>query len=494
MGLLGVGGQGMGRLQGRAIAAGCCLALAVGCLAPMPGPGTHSAASLQAAPALLRYEALADPAMRTITFRSADFRTQAAGVWVRSANAAWNAPTFSFDLLVTNSSGGTLNNVQGVVLSTTPTAPSVTAAGTDGLTGDSLPYYGYGSVASGATGSRNWQFSVPGATPFRFLFTIRAGAGADVGAQKNHAPAVTAVTPAPASIATNASTTVTATASDPNGDALTYSWSAPSGGSISGSGATVTYTAPGATGTYPVNVVVDDGKGATGSGSTNVSVTSGGNGTAQGNVSFGPVPATEVKRAQVAPVAITIDPGDPVTITATGLDNPGNAVATNWYWSQVGTTASVPWLGIFDHGTSGNTASWRTFDGRTDSGTATITARSANNQTASMTVTVREKAPTIASVNPASTCTVARNVPLTFVVVFHDANGNSNAPSAPTLVPNTNHTGIGYGYNDPADLNGDRTYTINVLSFTAAGFKTLSVTQTDTAGNSVTQTWNITIL
>jgi hypothetical protein len=299
------------------------------------------------------------------------------------------------------------------------------------------------------------------------------------------------VTPTSPSIAVNSTTTITATTSDPNSDALTYQWSAPSGGSITGSGATITYTAPGSTGTYPVNVTIDDGKGATATGSTTVSVTAGGGtGTGQGNVSFGPTPAATVKRVTLSPATVTIDPGDPLTITATGLDNPGNAVASTWTWSQVGTTAAI-WRGTFDQGTTGNTASWRTFDGRTNAGSATITGRSANNQTASMTVNVRNKAPVISSNTPAATCTVARNVPLTFTCVFHDKNGDNSTINGVAIAPNTNHTGYGYSYG--ADFDGNMTFTLNVNSFTAAGSKTLSVTNSDGV-NSTTMTWNITIL
>jgi hypothetical protein len=470
------------------------LGTAVACAPPPDAilPATTQAATGTAAQSGLRYEALVDPVTHSVTVSPVGMHTQATGLFVRSANAVWSAPTFSFDLLVTNNSGGSLSTVRGVVLSTTPGSPTVIPTGTNGTLAGGQPFYDYGTLANGATGSANWQFSIPSSTPFRFGFTIQSGAGVDAGPVKNNAPSVTAVTPTSPSIAVNSTTTITATTSDPNSDALTYQWSAPSGGSITGSGATITYTAPGSTGTYPVNVTIDDGKGATATGSTTVSVTAGGGtGTAQGNVSFGPTPAATVKRVTLSPATVTIDPGDPLTITATGLDNPGNAVASTWTWSQVGTTSGSPWRGTFDQGTTGNTASWRTFDGRTDSGPVTITGRSANNQTASMTVNVRNKAPVISSNTPAATCTVARNVPLTFTCVFHDKNGDNSTINGVAIVPNTNHTGYGYSYG--ADFDGNMTFTLNVNSFTAAGSKTLSVTNSDGV-NSTTMTWNITIL
>ena len=470
------------------------LGTAVAC-APQPAGIVAATASQTAAVSRAtsgqQYEAVVDPVAHTISVSPVGMRTQAAGIFVRSTNAVWGSPTFSFDLLVTNNSGGSLSTVRGIVLSTTPGSPSVTATVTNGTLGTGEPYYDYGTIANGATGTANWRFDVPGATPFRFGFTIQHGAGVDAGPVKNHAPTVTAVTPASPTIATGGNTTVTATTSDPNSDSLTYSWSAPSGGSITGSGATVTYTAPGSPGTYPVNVTIDDGKGATATGTTNVSVTAGGGtGTAQGTVSFGPTPASAVKRVTLSPASVSIDPGDPLTITATGLDNPANAVGTTWTWAQSGSGALI-WRGTFDHGTTGNTASWRTFDGRTDSGAVTITGRSANNQTASMTVNVRNVAPAVTSSTPVATCIVARNVPLTFTNVFHDKNGDNSTITGVAINPNTNHTGYGFSYG--ADFDGNMTFTLNLNSFTAAGNKTLSVTNSDGVHNT-TMTWNITIL
>jgi hypothetical protein len=48
-------------------------------------------------------------------------------------------------------------------------------------------------------------------------------------------------------------------ASDPNEDELSYTWSA-DGGTISGTGTNVSWTAPEAPGTYTINVEVDDGR------------------------------------------------------------------------------------------------------------------------------------------------------------------------------------------------------------------------------------------
>jgi hypothetical protein len=62
------------------------------------------------------------------------------------------------------------------------------------------------------------------------------------------------------------SITVTCTASSPDGDALSYSWSA-SGGNITGTGAAVNWTAPEEVGMYDITVVVTDSQGRKGTGS-----------------------------------------------------------------------------------------------------------------------------------------------------------------------------------------------------------------------------------
>jgi hypothetical protein len=51
---------------------------------------------------------------------------------------------------------------------------------------------------------------------------------------------------------------LTCTASDPDGDGLSYQWSA-SDGDISGTGSAAIWTAPGEVGMYDITVVVDDG-------------------------------------------------------------------------------------------------------------------------------------------------------------------------------------------------------------------------------------------
>jgi cysteinyl-tRNA synthetase len=87
---------------------------------------------------------------------------------------------------------------------------------------------------------------------------------------ENHPPTILSLTATPSSVSTVTVSTITCSASDPNGDTLTYIWSA-TGGTISGSGLSINWTAPATTGTYTITCTVSDGKG--GSDSKNVNIT-----------------------------------------------------------------------------------------------------------------------------------------------------------------------------------------------------------------------------
>ena len=75
----------------------------------------------------------------------------------------------------------------------------------------------------------------------------------------NHRPAIAGLE-APEMVVPSGTCQVVCIASDPDGDALSYNWSA-SGGSISGAGAAINWTAPELLGSYNVTVRVTDGRG-----------------------------------------------------------------------------------------------------------------------------------------------------------------------------------------------------------------------------------------
>ena len=88
----------------------------------------------------------------------------------------------------------------------------------------------------------------------------------------NNAPTITSVTVNPSSVVVGGSATVTIDASDADGDVLNYACT-PSGGSISGTGATVTWTAPVVAGTYTLSVTVTDNHGGEATATASLTVT-----------------------------------------------------------------------------------------------------------------------------------------------------------------------------------------------------------------------------
>jgi len=110
-------------------------------------------------------------------------------------------------------------------------------------------------------------WSAPGSEgSYNVTVTVTDGRGGEVlkyviiTVRANRAPTITNVV-ADADWATPSGTVqVTCTASDPDDDELSYEWSA-DGGSISGMGKTVSWTAPTEIGIYHITVVVTDGHG-----------------------------------------------------------------------------------------------------------------------------------------------------------------------------------------------------------------------------------------
>jgi len=76
----------------------------------------------------------------------------------------------------------------------------------------------------------------------------------------NHSPVIESLTADPPAVNRGRTSTIECVASDPDGDELSYLWSAEQG-DISGQDATVTWTAPSTCGTYTITVTVADGRG-----------------------------------------------------------------------------------------------------------------------------------------------------------------------------------------------------------------------------------------
>jgi hypothetical protein len=87
----------------------------------------------------------------------------------------------------------------------------------------------------------------------------------------NHRPAIASIEAEPGRGLSSTSWQVECTASDPDGDELSYGWSA-SGGDINGEGAVINWTAPDSSGSYDVTVMVTDGRGGEAMGDVTITV------------------------------------------------------------------------------------------------------------------------------------------------------------------------------------------------------------------------------
>jgi peptidoglycan-associated lipoprotein len=91
-------------------------------------------------------------------------------------------------------------------------------------------------------------------------------------AQPNRPPTVTAQCD-PCTVEVGRTSTVTANATDPDGDTLTYKWTTPQGTLANPAERQTLWTAPQQEGTVPVTVAVSDGKGGNAQATVNIQVT-----------------------------------------------------------------------------------------------------------------------------------------------------------------------------------------------------------------------------
>jgi hypothetical protein len=87
----------------------------------------------------------------------------------------------------------------------------------------------------------------------------------------NHRPVITSLQAEPAGISPGGSCQIVCDATDPDGNQLSYNWSA-TGGIINGEGATVTWTAPSSSGSYSVEATVSDDRGGEATGQVSITV------------------------------------------------------------------------------------------------------------------------------------------------------------------------------------------------------------------------------
>ncbi len=136
--------------------------------------------------------------------------------------------------------------------------------------GDALTYSWYSSAGTYAATNQwrvNWTAPAVGGPVRIWVYVTDGRGGTTIGAaavhvtEQNNPPAISAMTPANGSdFGPGSVVPCTVTAADADGDPLTYRWTA-TGGSFSGSGADVDWTAPPQSGTYTITCDVTDGRG-----------------------------------------------------------------------------------------------------------------------------------------------------------------------------------------------------------------------------------------
>jgi hypothetical protein len=148
--------------------------------------------------------------------------------------------------------------------------------------GDTLTYTwtATGGTISGSGSQISWTAPSSSGT-YTITCTVSDGKGGSVSSSVNvivavqvpvnHLPTISSLTANPTSVSICEVSTITCLATDPDGDSLTYSWTATSGTiSVSESGSSINWTSPSTTGTYTITCTVSDGKG--GSDTKNVNI------------------------------------------------------------------------------------------------------------------------------------------------------------------------------------------------------------------------------
>ena len=130
--------------------------------------------------------------------------------------------------------------------------------------------------------------------------------------QANRNPTVVAARNPTTDVVTGQSIAFSATASDPDGDPVTYAWDFGDGGTAIGQNVSRSYAAPG---TYTARITVSDGKGGTATDTVGVTVT-------QANRN----PTVTISRTPTGDVVA----GTAIAFTATGTDADGDTLTYAW--------------------------------------------------------------------------------------------------------------------------------------------------------------------
>jgi len=167
------------------------------------------------------------------------------------------------------------------------------------------------TIASGATASVNLMLN-PVNPPVPY---------------ENEAPRLDSFAVSSTQVQPGGSITLSATAHDPNGDALSFSWTGSAGTFSSPSAPGTTWIAPGTEGVQLLRLQVTDSKGTSVSASVEILVLRpGATGNAQVTVGFNTWPEVRAMQATPSPLAL----GKPTRLSVTAVDADGDSLSYSW--------------------------------------------------------------------------------------------------------------------------------------------------------------------
>jgi len=278
------------------------------------------------------------------------------------STVTWIAPTgftgtYTITVNVSDGKGGTASrsvtvtatdtsNQNPVITSLTANPTTVMSGGSSTLQciasdpdGDPLSYSWKASKGScgefgiplewnaGTGSTATWIASSTGGT-YCIRVTVSDGQGGTatkhINIAANSNPTISSLLPNPTMVAPSGSVTFTCTASDPDGDTLSYMWDTCSGttgcpswmhekcGSISSTGSSITWTAPSGSKTCTIEVTVSDGRGGTATKSTQIVVNS------------------NPLITSLLPTKSTVHLMESITVTCTASDPDGDTLSYQW--------------------------------------------------------------------------------------------------------------------------------------------------------------------